>query len=255
MRKLVEGILAFRRTVRPGYRETFARLALGQKPDCLFIACSDSRVVPNLFASTEPGDLFVTRNVGNLVPPSGPASASPRGPGDAATSGGGEPAAIEFAVNVLGVRDIVVCGHSSCGAMRALIEGSRSGTNRRPDANGAGAVSGPAMPGLSRWLEHAAPALEKLEAGRTLDPALPREDVLSQLNVLEQVAHVASYPDVAERVAAGALGLHAWWFDIARAEVLAYEAEPDRFLVIDELEAERILDRLAPHDTVGKEVQ
>src|SRR6185503_9590880 len=129
MRKLIEGIVAFRRGLRPGYRETFARLALGQKPDCLFIACSDSRVVPNLFASTEPGDLFVVRNVGNLVPPSGPAGITI---GDAA-----EAAAIEYAVGTLGVRDIVVCGHSSCGAMRTLLD---TAENRLAgSASGAGA--------------------------------------------------------------------------------------------------------------------
>lgn len=228
MRKLIEGIVAFRRGLRPGYRETFARLALGQKPDCLFIACSDSRVVPNLFASTEPGDLFVTRNVGNLVPPSGP--------GGISTGDEAEAAAIEYAVRTLDVRDIVICGHSSCGAMRAIVDGAVSDGS---------SVAG--APNLTRWLRHALPALEQLSAGRTLDPSLPRHDVLSQLNVLEQVAHVKSYPAVAERISAGALGVHGWWFDIARAEVYAYEAEPDRFVLIDEAEAARILERLAAH--------
>ena len=228
MRKLIEGIVAFRRGLRPGYRETFARLALDQAPDCLFIACSDSRVVPNLFASTEPGDLFVTRNVGNLVPPSGPAGIST---GDEA-----EAAAIEYAVRTLGVRDIVICGHSSCGAMRAIVDGGIS-------AGGAG-ITG--APNLTRWLRHALPALAKLEAGKSLDPSLPRFDVLSQLNVLEQVAHVKTYPAVAERLATGALGVHGWWFDIAHADVSAYEAEPDRFVLIDEAEAARILARLTP---------
>jgi len=184
--------------------------------------------VPNLFASTEPGDLFVTRNVGNLVPPSGP--------GGIPAGDGAEAAAIEFAVRTLDVHDIVVCGHSSCGAMRAILDGE--------DDSAAG-VAG--APNLARWLQHALPALAKLDAGRTLDPSLPRHDILSQLNVLEQVAHVKSYPAVAERISAGALGVHGWWFDIARAEVSAYEAEPDRFIVIDEQEAARILDRIATH--------
>ena len=232
MRKLINGIVAFRQGVRPGYRETFARLALEQRPDCLFIACSDSRVVPNLFASTEPGDLFVTRNVGNLVPPSGP--------GGISTGDEAEAAAIEYAVRTLEVRDIIVCGHSSCGAMRTVVQAEEGG-----DGGANGLASGVAgAPNLGRWLRHALPALEKLEEGRTLDPSLPRDDVLSQLNVLEQVEHVKSYPAVAERINAGTLGVHGWWFDIARADVYAYEPEQDRFVLIDERVAERILERL-----------
>jgi carbonic anhydrase len=228
MRKLIEGIVAFRREVRPGYRETFARLALGQKPDCLFIACSDSRVVPNLFASTEPGDLFVIRNVGNLVPPAGP--------GGISAGDGAEAAAIEYAVRALEVRDIVVCGHSSCGAMMTILDQSQ---NRPLDGSG-----GPEASNLVQWLQHASPALERLGAGRTLDPSLPPHDVLSQLNVLQQVAHVKSYPAVAERISDGALGVHGWWFDIARADVSAYVPESDRFELIDEAGAARILERL-----------
>jgi carbonic anhydrase len=86
MRKLVNGIVDFRKKIQPGYKETFARLALGQSPDTLMIACSDSRVVPNLFASTEPGDLFVVRNIGNLVPPCGENTISTLGESEAAAS-------------------------------------------------------------------------------------------------------------------------------------------------------------------------
>src|SRR5438132_266255 len=112
MRKLVQGIVDFRKGRRPDYAETFARLALRQKPDALYIACSDSRVQANVFASTEPGDLFVVRNPGNLV--------SPAGPDGKSISDESEAAAIEFALDVLEVRDIIVCGHSGCGAMAAL---------------------------------------------------------------------------------------------------------------------------------------
>jgi carbonic anhydrase len=232
VKKLIEGIVTFRKGVRPDYRETFARLALGQKPDCLFIACSDSRVVPNLFASTEPGDLFVTRNVGNLVPASGP--------GGISTGDEAEAAAIEYAVRTLDVRDIIVCGHSSCGAMRTLLDTEDGSTQ---------AVEG--APNLARWLRHALPALEKAKAGITLDPQLAPQDALSQLNVLQQLEHVRSYPSVAERIKEGRLGLHGWWFDIGRADVYAYEEEPNRFLLIDEEEAARILARLGSE---GREV-
>lgn len=217
--------------MRSDYRETFARLALGQRPDCLFIACSDSRVVPNLFASTEPGDLFVTRNVGNLVPPSGP--------GGISTGDEAEAAAIEYAVLALGVSDIIVCGHSSCGAMHTVVNSPGVGLIEAPLA-----PVGASVPNLSRWLRHALPALEKLQSGATIDPSLPPVDALSQLNVLQQVAHVKTYPAVADRLSAGTIGVHAWWFDIAQADVYAYEPDPNRFVLIDEPEAARILSRL-----------
>src|SRR2546430_16686177 len=106
MKKLIQGIVEFRHKVRPDYRETFAHLALGQAPDTLFIACSDSRVVPNAFASADPGDLFVIRNVGNLIAPADGTGVS--------VSDESEAAAIEFAVLTLKVRDVIVCGHSEC---------------------------------------------------------------------------------------------------------------------------------------------
>src|SRR5690348_14195817 len=109
MKKLIQGIIDFRQNLTKENRELFAQLALGQKPDTLFIACSDSRVVPNLFASTNPGDLFVLRNIGNLIPPAvGPHL-------DCSAS-----AVLEFSIFTLGVSDIIVCGHSECGAMQAL---------------------------------------------------------------------------------------------------------------------------------------
>src|SRR5438105_11653985 len=109
MRKLVQGIVDFRKGRRPDYAETFARLALRQKADALYISCSDSRVQANVFASTEPGDLFVVRNPGNLV--------SPAGPDGRSVADESEAAAIEFGLDVLEVRDIIVCGHSGCGVM------------------------------------------------------------------------------------------------------------------------------------------
>src|SRR3954468_4830459 len=117
MKKLLNGIVDFRKNVRPLVKDTFAQLALGQRPDTLFIACSDSRVVPNLFASSDPGDLFVIRNVGNLIPPCGEDGMS--------SSDESEAAAIEFALMALPVEQIVVCGHSECGAMNMLAAGHR----------------------------------------------------------------------------------------------------------------------------------
>ncbi len=206
MKKLLEGIIEFRKNTRPAYRERFAHLALGQSPDCLFFACSDSRVVPNVFASTQPGDLFVVRNVGNLVPP------WERGEG----AGGSEAAAVEFAVDVLGVRDIVVCGHSECGAMRALMSGG----------------AGPDHPGLDRWLALGKSSLAHLDDAPLARRASEAHNHLSQVNVLQQLAHLRSFPAVQRGLEAGRLALHGWWFDLAHAEVSAYDAEERRFVPI-----------------------
>ena len=210
MRKLLNGIIEFRKSVRPGFRETFAKLALGQSPDALFIACSDSRVAPNVFASTDPGDLFVVRNVGNMIPACG---ANGMSAGDES-----EAAAIEFALRNLSVKDIVICGHSECGAMQALSSGLR----------------GLDLPHLKLWLETGLPALQKLERGDVLDPQLAPHNCLSQLNVIEQMANLMTYPMVKERVQKGTITIHGWWFDIANAEVQVYSAAKNRFVVLDE---------------------
>ncbi len=214
MKKLIRGIVAFRKDRPPGYREAFAKLALGQSPDTLLVSCSDSRVAPNVFASTEPGDLFVIRNVGNLIAPCG--------------EEGSEAAAIEFSTLALDVTDIIVCGHSDCGAIRALMDGGKP----------------LAAPHLKAWLRHAGEALRRFRAGGRMKADLPDESHVSQLNALLQLEHLRTYPSVRERVEAGRLRLHAWWFDIARAEVSAWEEAAKRFVVIDEEEAARLLERL-----------
>ncbi len=212
MRKLVQGIVDYRNRVRPVARQTFARLALGQSPDALFIACSDSRVAVNVFASTEPGDLFVVRNVGNIVSP-----ATPDGHSVADES---EAAAIEFAVGLLRVKDIIVCGHSSCGAMTALVRGRENVSS----------------PNLRPWLRHADEALER--AGDLSTPDAP--DRVSKLNCLLQHEHLRSYPIVAAAEREGRLKLHAFWFDIANAEVLAHDPAQGKFVPLDEEQAARL---------------
>jgi carbonic anhydrase len=208
MKKLIEGIVEYRRNRLPEYREKFARLALGQSPDCLFIACSDSRVVPNTFASTDPGDLFVVRNVGNLIPCCGKDGHS--------TADESEAAAIEFAVMKLNVKDIVICGHSDCGAMHALLDGRENVP----------------APNLQSWLRHGEPSLSRLPKAAAKGPG--RVNLLSQLNVLQQIEHLHSYPVVRERVANGTLRLNAWWFELSSGEVFAFNVEAGRFLLIGE---------------------
>lgn len=205
MQKLLNGIVEFRKKVRPSYQAKFAKLALGQTPDCLFFACSDSRVVPNLFASTDPGDLFVVRNIGNLVPP-----CQPDGRSVADVS---EAAAIEFALLTPSVRDIVVCGHSECGAMRAVLDPQQQ----------------EGWPNLRDWLAVANDALGQMEISPLLSEGWAPHNRLAQINVLQQVENLRTYPVVRERIAAGTLGLHAWWFDLTKAEVLAFDANERRF--------------------------
>ena len=218
MRKLLTGVVDFHERVRPQVKDAFAQLALGQRPDAMMISCSDSRVSPDIFASTDPGDLFVVRNVGNLVPPCDQHGRS--------VADESEWAALEFALATLKVRHVVVCGHSECGAMLALERG--------------GAPS--ELAHLEAWLRHGQGARDRLQSSpQGAPPGLARHNLLSQLNVRLQLEHLRTYPLVAERLAAGALTLHGWWFDIAEAEVSAFDAEQERFVVIDEATGPRIL--------------
>lgn len=211
MKKLIQGIVEFRKNLTEESRALFDKLAHGQKPDALFVACSDSRVVPNLFASTNPGDLFVLRNVGNLVPPASVQEASAQ-------------ATIEFSIFSLSVSDIVICGHSECGAIQALVQG----------------IDLHCCPHLGSWLKYAEESLNK----GVINPALSKQNQVSQANVLLQMEHMMSYPFVRERVEKKQLRVHGWWFDIARADVYCYEAGLNQFVLIDEKEAKLILERL-----------
>jgi carbonic anhydrase len=222
MRKLIKGIVDFRERLLPQYADHFRDLAYTQKPDALFITCSDSRVVPDLLASTDPGDLFVMRNVGNLIPPATVDGAS--------TGDLSEASAIEYSVLVLNVRSIVICGHSECGAMKAVI-----GCNPLKTT-----------PNLAKWLHHATAAAFRLDQEGPLDKRLTPQDQLSQLNVLVQLEHLMSYPIVRDRVLAGSLHLGGMWFDIGSGDMYAFERDSRTFEVIDRPVSERLLARLDP---------
>lgn len=217
MKKLIDGIVEFRKNLTEENRALFAKLALGQKPDALFIACSDSRVVPNLFASTNPGDLFVLRNIGNLIPP---VSSELRE--------NSAQAAIEFSIFSLQIKDIIVCGHSECGAMQILAKGEETAS----------------CPHLSCWLTYGRASVEKMQRVLAPNPHLTEHNQISQANVLQQMEHLMSYPCVRERVENKTLRIHGWWFDIAQADVYCYEQNLQQFVLIDEEESKLILQRL-----------
>lgn len=182
MRHLAPGIDRFQQEVFPARAGAFAHLATHHAPHTLFIGCSDARVVPELITQSDPGELFVIRTAGNLVP-----AYAPRPDGIAAS--------IEYAVAALGVRDIVVCGHSACGAMTALAEGHDLG----------------AMPTTADWLRHA-------DAARARTTA-PGVDALVRSNVRAQLANLATHPSVARALEQGAVGLHGWCYDIGSGRV------------------------------------
>ncbi|WP_405563260.1 carbonic anhydrase [Streptomyces sp. NBC_01180] len=189
MPDLTEGVRRFKRDLFPPRAELFAHLAGHHRPTTLFIGCSDARVVPELICASEPGELFVIRTAGNLVP------AHTQGRAD------GIAASIEYAVAVLGVSGIVVCGHSACGAMTALAEGH--------DLTGTPEVAG--------WLRQADTI--RAESVTTAGTGAGAVDALVRRNVLAQLANLATHPSVARALAARTVALHGWVFDIATGTV------------------------------------
>ena len=200
MHKLIDGASRFQKYVFATQRTFFERLEQGRDPKALFITCSDARVVPSLITQTKPGDLFVLRNVGNIVPPYSKQPSS-----TAAT--------IEYAIEVLGVRDIIVCGHSACGAIRGIVD---------PDA-----IS--SMPAVVTWLSLAESTRQLLH---TCYEHLSEEELLDvavEENVLEQIKNLYTHPSVHARVRSGEIRLHAWIYDIAEGRVLAYQQGSGQF--------------------------
>ena len=205
MQRLIAGVHRFRNDAFGNYRKLFRKLSQeGQNPHTLFITCSDSRVLAELITQSKPGDLFVVKNVGNIVPP-----ASVKGDTNSTA------AAIEFAVENLRVSDIVICGHSQCGAISALLGNTPVGKN---------------TPHLRDWLHLAEPVMDTLkkEYGH-LKSANERETAAAEENVLFGLDNLHSYPCVQERLMDGTLRLHGWFFQIATAELFAFDPETRQF--------------------------
>jgi carbonic anhydrase len=206
MQKLIEGIHKFQSNSFVSLRRLFEKLARGQNPETLFITCSDSRIDPTLLTNASPGDLFILRNAGNIIPPHG------------AGGGGGEAATIEFAVSALGVKDIIICGHSHCGAMRGLLQ---------PELTAE-------LPDVSAWLSHAEMTRRIM---RDNYGHLDGEALLSatiEENVLVQLENLRTLPAVGSRLVRGDLHLHGWVYIIETGEVFAYDIEVGQFAKLAE---------------------
>jgi carbonic anhydrase len=205
MQKLIEGHKRFLAEVFPAKKSHFHLLAESQTPAWLFITCADSRVVPDLILGTEPGDLFIARSIGNVVPVTG-------------QDVDGVTATIEYSVEVLRVRHAIVCGHSDCGAMKAALD-------RRSLAN---------LPKARRWLDHVEAAFAYRQP---LDPADGDTAELASLirgNVVAQLMNLHAQPPVAHAVSEGRLTVHGWYYDILTGRIEEYDEKLKKFVPLAE---------------------
>lgn len=203
MERLYKGIHKFKKSFFRKNEKSYKRLSKGQNPDALFITCSDSRVDPCLVTQSKPGELFIVRNVGNIIPPY-----------NAIKDKNSVAAAIEFAVLVLNVKDIIVCGHSKCGAMLELHH-----EDGRDD-----------MPHLKDWLKIASPVKEAVDRLYSNSPQKSKiATILEKENVLAQLKNIQTYPFVAEALKKGAVHLQGWYYNIATGDIYAYNPETDVF--------------------------
>jgi len=206
MNDLIGRVFSFEKTTFPASGELFAKLTSeGQEPKALMISCADSRIVPEQILQAQPGDLFVCRNAGNIVPPY-------------STMNGGVSSTVEYAVVALGVRDIIVCGHSDCGAMKAL-------------SNPVGLET---MPNVAAWLRHGA-AAEHIVSNTS--PHLhdkARVRAVSLENIIAQIAHLRTHPSVASAIAKGEMALHGWFVDIHAGQVLGLDGDTGQFVPLRE---------------------
>ncbi|MBK8191185.1 MAG: carbonic anhydrase [Vampirovibrionales bacterium] len=197
---LIRGVRKFQRDVYPGKQELFKTLAKGQSPKILFITCSDSRIDPSLITQSDPGSLFLIHNAGNIVPPHG-------------TPYGGTGASIEYAVSVLEVEHIIVCGHSACGAMTALCERHQ----------------GDGIPIIRQWISYADATRAILDTVAHGADEAQRLERCIEINVAVQMHHLETIPSVAARMAAKTLALHGWVYHIESGEIDVYDPLTEGF--------------------------
>jgi carbonic anhydrase len=208
MERLIEGHKRFLAEVFPGKKKEFRLLAESQAPEWLFITCADSRVLPDLFLGTGPGNLFITRNVGNVVPVT-------------SQDVDGVTATIEYAVEVIGVKQVILCGHSDCGAMKTALD--RRGLENLPKAR--------------RWLDHVEAAFSYRQPPNPADGENAELASLIRGNVVAQLMNLHAQPSVARAVAEGRLSVHGWYYDLLSGQIERYDEGLGRFLPL--LEADR----------------
>lgn len=204
MQHIIEGFLNFQKEVFPQQKELFRTLASSQNPKALFISCSDSRLVPELVTQQDPGQLFVIRNAGNIVPSFGPEP-------------GGVSATIEYAVVALGVTDIVICGHSNCGAMKAI----------------ASCQCLDPMPAVAHWLRYADAAKAVVEK-KSYSSEEEKLNAMVQENVIAQLNNMKTHPSVAVGLRNNALRLHGWVYDIESGVIRALDKDSKKFVLLSE---------------------
>jgi carbonic anhydrase len=201
MERILAGVAHFQSNVFPHEREMFAHMAHEQHPRALFITCADSRVLPNLITQTQPGELFICRDVGNIVPAYG-------------STYGGVSATIEYAVSVLEVRHVIICGHSDCGAIAVLLQPEKVRD----------------LPSVAAWLAHAEAARRTVLENH---PELTGEDLhraLIEQNVVTQLRNLKTHPAVAARMASGKVAVHGWNYTIETGEVQVYDEATSRYV-------------------------
>ncbi len=207
VQKLAKGVHEFQKDVFASHKALFEKLGEGQSPDALLVTCSDSRVVPSLVTGANPGELFVLRNAGNLVPPYG----VPGGEGAAGT--------VEYAIAALKIKHIIVCGHSHCGAMTGLLHPEK--------------LAG--VPAVSKWLECAAATKRIVEENyKELDGAA-RIQTAIQENGLVQLENLRTHPSVAAALSRKELHLHGWVYEFESGKVVAYDTEREEFVPLAEV--------------------
>ncbi|MBD2305921.1 carbonic anhydrase [Chroococcidiopsis sp. FACHB-1243] len=202
MKKLIKGLRDFKTNYFSTHTELFEQLSHAQKPRVLFISCSDSRVDPNLITQTDIGELFVIRNAGNIIPPYGAAN-------------GGEGAAVEYAIHALGIEQIVVCGHSHCGAMKGLLQLDKLQED---------------MPLVHDWLKHAEATRRLIKENYKTYQTEELLEIAIAENVLTQIENLRTYPVVHSRLYQGKLKIYGWIYHIETGEVLAYDPESHSYV-------------------------
>ncbi len=203
MERLIEGHKKFLAEVFPRRRSEFHLLAESQAPEWLFITCSDSRIVPDLILGTGPGDLFISRSIGNIVPVS-------------MNDVDGVTATIEYAVDVLKVKHVILCGHSDCGALKAALD--RRGLEKLPKA--------------SRWLQHVEAAFTHRQPLNSADGAHAELASLIRGNVVAQLLNLRAQPSVARAMREGQLEVHGWYYEILSGRIETYDEDARRFVAL-----------------------